>query len=209
MIIFTVGWLLIPTEDDQLSPATVAEVVEESPASPNTKTLLPDDDKTDPKSDVEKPINPAQNKLVNVNKPVLTASTLQAVNNPIEAKESLKELSITFKRDVLPNIPLLKVNLSKPEIYTIGTYRNQVLPMDVSWMYTYSEEGNEELKKSRKFRMLNGIISIAKSVNKSKLGFEDIRNAKNGFVNDELKYGVKVSDEDVVENDTKSDGLNK
>ena len=41
------------------------------------------------------------------------------------------------------------------------------------------------------------------------LGFEDIRNAKNGFVNDELKYGAKETEDVVEENDTKSDELNK
>ena len=48
-----------------------------------------------------------------------------------------------------------------------------------------------------------------KAINKSKLGFEDIRNAKNGFVNDELKYGAKETEDVVEENDTKSDELNK
>lgn len=81
--------------------------------------------------------------------------------------------------------------------------------MDVRMMRTYAIEKNEEVKKSRKFRMLNGIISIAKGVNKSKLGFEDIRNAKNGFVNDELKYGTKETEDVVEENNTKSGDLNK
>ena len=43
--------------------------------------------------------------------------------------------------------------------------------------------------------MISGIISIAKNVNKRKLGFSEMRAAKNEFVSNDLKYGGQESGE--------------
>lgn len=72
---------------------------------------------------------------------------------------------------------------------------DMVMPLVLSDYYIVY---NEELKlapKKKRFRVLNGIMSIAKEVNNSKLSFSELRNRKNNFVNDDLKYGTKAEEE--------------
>ena len=204
ILLFTIGWLILPTEKavSQKSVATIVEEVEsvltsttqtaseskEAPALTSTEVIVPTITKT---------------QLANSNPLILLVQS----DDSLEGLEN--EVNTSFQSIGRKEIAMLKLALPTPNFLVIKERNSQVLPMDVSLMYTYASDRNEEVKKSKKFRMLNGIISIAKGVNKSKLGFEDIRNAKNGFVNDELKYGAKETEDVVEENDTKSDELNK
>jgi len=209
ILIFTIGWLLIPSQSNIVAPGVAAKVVEDT--SPEVNEIKNDQNIVQPSSqnglatisDQPQKVRIPANKLTQGKTNIL----LVALNNNDQKTSS--QSFLTFERESLEIIPLLDLSFSSSVSVMSRNYSSQVLPLDLGLMFSYSEEKNEEFKKSRKHRMFNNIISIAKGVNKSKLGFEDIRNAKNGFVNDELKYGVRETDEDVDENDSKSDDLNK
>jgi hypothetical protein len=202
ILLLTAGWLMIPAEQIavQKQVAEIVKEVEPDLASPNNNQSKANNapvlSTTEEDSKIK--LEPAD------------TNTSLLLAHSIDSKErDMIQINPLTKRVASKEIKMLQLEISSSDITLAGNYRHQVLPMDVSMTHTYSNERNEEVKKRRKFRMLNGIISIAKGVNKSKLGFEDIRNAKNGFVNDELKYGTKETDDVVEENDTKSDDLNK
>ena len=54
----------------------------------------------------------------------------------------------------------------------------------------YTDESFEiDMQNKKKFSMMDGLISIAKGVSKTKETLSDLRTAKNEFVTNELKYG--------------------
>ncbi len=201
ILLLTAGWLIIPNEKTN-QENTIAKVVEE--VQPDLTTPIQSDSKSK-ETPVITPIEEEiiQSKATNKSVKRLLAQAITSEN------EVVSEISTSPEGVVHKDISPLKLALSTPNLMVSRPHHSQVLPMDVSMMHTYAIERNEEVNKSRKFRMLNGIISIAKGVNKSKLGLEDIRSAKNGFISDELKYGNKVTEDVEDEGDTNSDDLNK
>jgi hypothetical protein len=54
----------------------------------------------------------------------------------------------------------------------------------------YTDESFEiDMDRKKKFSMMDGLISIAKGVSKTKETLSDLRTTKNEFVANELKYG--------------------
>lgn len=202
LLLLTAGWFIIQA-DKAPQENSVAKIVKE--VQPDLATQ----DTNGPNTTQAPVINSNDADQIIESKATDESVKRLLAQSTTTKKEVLKEINPPSEKVFLKEIAPLELALSTPNLTVSIPHHSQVLPMDISLMYTYAIEKNEEVKKSRKFRMLNGIISIAKGVNKSKLGFEDIRSAKNGFVNDELKYGNKKTEDVVEEGDTNSDDLNK
>lgn len=71
---------------------------------------------------------------------------------------------------------------------------DMIMPVVLTDYHIPYSEDMRPIRKKKKFRVLNGIISIAKEVNSGKLSLSELRNAKNNFVTDDLKYGTKTDE---------------
>ena len=208
ILICTLTWLLLP--DNQSSTNEVAlnstEVTQEEAASDIAPVKI---DQPDP---------------VLIDKTFVTGTTQKApaldeaiptkISNSIDNNNLITTAPVeahSERQRAFVDIPLLKIDQSMAEFTQVSLASNYELKaLDISFTLNYGIDVKEEGRIGRKNRMFSGIVSLAKGVNKTKLGFEGIRNAKNGFVNDELKYGVKeTTEEEVVDPDTKDSDLNK
>ncbi len=206
VLIFTLGWLLLPkgetnsADTQQLAeiktPETKEEVTNEQLVVNKNQRGSEETTATDNKSlpidaEPKQSLSPAQ---------IAPKTILASNDNEIREAESMIE---HVDRIAMTEVSQLSLDRAVGFQSIRPDFNQTVLPLDVSLMHTYMEEGEYELRNKKKFRLMNGIISIAKGVNKSQIGLEKLRNAKNDFISDELKYGVQQTDEEKEEDKPK------
>ena len=71
--------------------------------------------------------------------------------------------------------------------------------------FSIAPEGRDALENERKkkFGFLDGIVSMAKSVNSGAKAISEIRKSKNEWVSNDLKYGDKAEDSKEEDSDLK------
>ncbi len=204
VLIFTIGWLLGPTQDVS-APAQVAELEQEIPSKPDRGQKIAENDNSEPQIQPEEESAPLLDSKEEA--PILSipdnprelTAELTAKNDVRKEKfpEIIEAEPITLERESYDHLSLITLPKSMSANWVSTSFQQDiVLPLDLGLRYNYSEESNEEIRTKRKFGVLNGIISIAKGVNKSKIGFGEFRNAKNGFVTTGLKYGSREAEEE-------------
>ena len=199
LVIFTLGWLLLDKGQDSL--------VTEQDALAKTKSKTPVEFKTP--AEAEKPAQTlvTEEKTTpevlqeSVEEPAVQKLVAKVQDNIDALKETLSPTDVTIEELVLRQ-PVNEVALiiidkrMAPGIMRTELKDHMMMPLELSAYYIPYTEDLELSPKKKKFRVLNGIISIAKEVNSSKLSFSELRNAKNNWVVDDLKYGSKEVDSD-------------
>ena len=198
-LIFTIGWHMSQTNDtttadsplaNQTTPTKTDQVAEKTPAPAKAETVQPQQDVIIPAETVV----PQQETLVAAN----TQEEMPAQFAPVEG-------SIELTTPDLPEIAAQEIfNIEPIDLHKTVELKSlagafdysMLMPMELVTPSVIDAEGMDMGRKKKKFRVLNGIISIAKGVNSGKLGISGLRNAKNNFVNDELKYGSKSEQEE-------------
>lgn len=115
---------------------------------------------------------------------------------------------LTAQVDTKPTIDLLEsvyesrtiINIDKIDIGQVLSLNTSVdfdyLKLMPLALKDYTDESFEiDMERKKKFSMMDGLISIAKGVSKTKETLSDLRAVKNEFVTNELKYGVVDQDE--------------
>lgn len=209
LVIFTIGWLVLDkgANPSVIGPETQAKVEEtkEPTIKAPAAAEVPAQDlvaKISDKPEVIKPVQaePKLEQLVAQNNSATRESSAQA---PIQ-KSIVKEALI---RRVPLEVNMISLDERLTPAMTAREFRfDMIMPLDVTAYYIPYTEDIELAPRKRKFRVLNGIISVAKEVNSGKLRFQELRNAKNNFVEGDLKYGTKEADSDSGEDEPEPPG---
>ncbi len=210
LVIFTIGGLLLVqgqksdvVEPDTLAKTNAPEVKAPVKAEEPVKNLVAKENEQTPEIIKETLTEPAVQKLV-----AQTATTpAHNMASPYKKGRNTDEFNELLLREPIGEVALINIDqrLAPPMIATPLKNHDVVMPLDVTAYYILSNEELELTRKKKKFRVLNGIISIAKEVNSGKLSLSELRNAKNNFVEDDLKYGNKETDSD-TEDEPESPG---
>lgn len=214
LLICTLGWLMLTGEEATNIPDQTVASTEKQPESINkseelNQSLVAESD-TKPedsgilKDDIEEP---SQTKIM--------ASAGKEQKGIPSFRQPTSELKISesvANQNNITRASLIIAPINLPDHLTINSMAREfefdmVMPIVLSDYYIPYSEEIELTPKKRKFRVLSGIISIAKEVNSSKLSLSELRNAKNNFVNDDLKYGTKTegSEDDDSEEEPNKD----
>lgn len=199
LVIFTLGWLAISQNHNESSvnPQSLTQVEKTTPES-TVKAEKPEIDKTKVQTEqTEVPANIRQIEEPQVTK--LVSKTREATPDKLilsQENEKANELVAPVER-----LRFAVASINIEEHLSLNTnprmFRHDLItPLDLTAFYIPYTEDLELAPKKKKFRVLNGIISVAKEVNSGKLSFSELRNAKNSFVEDDLKYGTKTTDGD-------------
>ena len=201
-VIFTAGWLVIASQGETTGQMTAQ----------NTKDQAPTQEEVDTNTPTEQPTetlvaeNREEESVIKETPTAPARTQVKAVTNKPQFEESID--LITHDEEVLTDLvadtevrraiisikPLQINDHLNVDREAIELNYDMVMPLDLSAYYILKTEDIELAPKKRKFRVLNGIISIAKEVNNGKLSFSELRNAKNNFVEGDLKYGTKEID---------------
>ena len=210
LVVCTAGWLLINSSSSDQAPVTAqnekpvpqAEEIK-TPQTENTaETLVAETKEEAPelKKEIETPaITQQQAASKKINK---QASVAINPVEPIAINEMVVEAEV-LRTPV--NIDPLQLPNELSFTTAIDIKHDMLMPLDLSAYYILKTDDIELAPRKRKFRVLNGIISIAKEVNNGKLSFSELRNAKNNFVEDDLKYGSNTGEGASGEDDDKPD----
>lgn len=108
--------------------------------------------------------------------------TAQADTKPtVDIIETVGQSRVIINIDKIDIAQTLSVNTSVDFDYL------KLMPLTLK---DYTDESFEiDMQNKKKFSMMDGLISIAKGVSKTKETLSDLRTAKNEFVTNELKYG--------------------
>lgn len=196
LVIFTLGWLLLDKGQDSLvtEPGTLAktktpvEIKIPAEAEKPVENLVAEE-KTTPEV-IREPLEEPPQKLV-----------AQVQDKIDELKENLSSNDINIEelslRQPVDEVSMITIDQRMAPTMFANAFKDEILmPLELSAYYIPYTEDLELSPKKKKFRVLNGIISIAKEVNSGKLSFSELRNAKNNWVVDDLKYGSKEADSD-------------
>ncbi len=115
-------------------------------------------------------------------------------------KEVLQETSPTeLNALIIIETASLKA-LNQQSLELLNDFKFQHISFDINEsLQAYLSQQPEvrtALPKKKRFTVLSGIVSVAKGVNSSKEALSDIRQSKNEFVMNELKYGEKTESSD-------------
>lgn len=199
LLICTLGWLVLTGEEPIDTPDQTVASTEKQPE------LINDIEQENSSLVADRDIKPEDTGILNDNieEP---SQTQMLASAPKEQKDIPAFQQRTSGFNTSENVtnesgitrePLMILPIDLPSHISITTMArdfdfDMVMPIVLSDYYIPYTEELELTRKKRKFRVLNGIISIAKEVNSSKLSLSELRNAKNNFVNDDLKYGTKA-----------------
>ena len=211
LVIFTAGLLLIgqgknptvigPETQANAKDATEFEIKAPAQADESAQNLVAKKTNT---PEVVKPSldEPTVKQLVAKNRKPVKTNTPAPFNAPQEL--SLETLPVAR---VQVEVAMITIDdRLAPEMGANPIKYEMLMPVDLTAYYIPYTEDLELAPKKKKFRVLNGIISVAKEVNSGKLSFKELRNAKNNFVEGDLKYGTKESDSDSEDDTPESPG---
>jgi hypothetical protein len=212
LLIGTLGWLLLSgndnatTPDQTLASETTAPEVTENTDLPKQDHVTKSENEAEEPVPLKKSLNvPSPKQLMARNAKESQGTSVKPLIPQFVTTESTEER--VTRKDLLIVSPIdLRENLTVTTMAREVDY-DIIMPLVLSDYYIPATEEMELAPRKKKFRVLNGIISIAKEVNNGKLSFSELRNAKNSFVNDDLKYGAKV--EEGAPEDTEEDEPNK
>lgn len=209
LVIFTAGWLLTGQgqNPDAISPQIQAKVEEPKTEDAPVKAEEPVKVGETQKDNQEVP----QAIQKQIAEPAITELVAKTENNAPKLIDQTTDADIKMEQSSLrasiANIQPIATNQRHVSLMSASEFNfDMVMPVDVSAYYITQNEDLKLTSKKKKFRVINGIISIAKEVNSSKLSFSELRNAKNNFVEDDLKYGGKSDDNSSGEDEPNSPG---
>lgn len=212
LLIGTLGWLVLSGNDNATTPEqalaseTTTPEVAENNQFPKQNQVTKNESEAEEPEPLKKSLNvPSPKQLIAMNAKESQGTSVNTLAPQLMTTESTVE-KVT-REDLLIVSPIdLRENLSVTTMAREPNY-DMIMPLVLSDYFIPATEETELAPRKKKFRVLNGIISIAKEVNNGKLSFSELRNAKNSFVNDDLKYGTKV--EEGTPEDTEEDEPNK
>lgn len=226
-LVFTFGWIMINNsnsvevinknlsaenstlekKDDsavQKSPQA-PELKVDTPAALDTKALVAEVTPDKNKQEEEAIITNAPNAFI--------TTQIVNLNAQVEAK-NLEVVAIEFKE-----IELIKIDRRfAPKFQIVESIAQNNFMIDISidveaYINSHQTIISELPGKRKRFSLLSGIANVARGVNNGKIALSEIRKSKNDFVNNDLKYGSKESedeDEDLEDDlEKQEDNLNK
>lgn len=210
ILIFTFGWIMI--QKDQGTQESSEDVLASQKATikkvePKKEKDLQDQIKIVPPSElkqqdlVAKKTSPVRIKKAHAPKFKMPSVPVEAVKNANLAVTDRASLPVE-----LVNITLIKVDIKSVPRFFIAEQMSQNafmkdLSVDLeSYLNSYQALVAEPSKR-RRFSLLNGIVTVAKGVNNSKIALSEMRKSKNDFFNNDLKYGSKEGDPEEIEDD--------
>ncbi|GAB5523237.1 MAG: hypothetical protein Roseis2KO_11090 [Roseivirga sp.] len=202
LLICTLGWVMLSGEQtrtipDQTTASTEQqpELIKENQTGSQAMVASNDEAKAEQSDMLKDEIRePSQTQMVastDKRKESNTTPNIVAAENntPINDAEQL-----ISKREILIISPIkLKDHLTINSLAREIEF-DMIMPLTLTDYHIPYSEDLKPIQKKKKFRVLNGIISIAKEVNSSKLSLSELRNAKNNFITDDLKYGTKTDE---------------
>lgn len=204
LLICTLGWVMLSGERTTTIPAQATaskeqqtEPIKKDKTGKQTMVASDDDEAQTKQPDILKAEiqEPSQTQMVaSTNKKQennTSVTTIAAAQNNTPVNDGAETID---KREMLIISPIkLKDHLSINRM--AGEFEfDMIMPITLTDYHIPYSEDLKPIPKKKKFRVLNGIISIAKEVNSSKLSLSELRNAKNNFVTDDLKYGTKTDE---------------
>lgn len=199
LVIFVLSWVLLlnnTTPAESITPQTAAvtpkvekvEVLPETTQPATTKLVAENkaEDQKEIKTDLVQ--SPSPKALVTANLQESDPDLASVITEP-ESFEFIETL------DAPEMLRPVRVMVHRSQLQTLDV--NPAMPFNPASFVEFMDPNDPEIKK-KKFRMINGLISIAKGVNKKKIGLSGLRNAKNGFVNKELGYGKQTTEEEAI-----------
>lgn len=206
LLICTLGWVMLSGNESTSTPGQTLASTEKQPE------LIKDNQQSIETLEAEADANPIDAEIIKTDIPEPAPAKLMA-----SADKNNNTTIITRRVDQVNNaVTDLNETIHKRELIIINPIKledhlsinsmarkpnfDMIIPLQLTDYYIPYSEDLRPIPKKKKFRVLNGIISIAKEVNSSKLSLSELRNAKNNFVNDDLKYGSKA--EEGVEDDS-------
>ncbi len=203
LLICTLGWVMLSGEQTTTIPGQATASKEQQPEptkadETGTQTMAAsegDEAKTGQPDMLKQEIQePSQTQMVastnkkQENNTSTTAIVATQSSTPVNDTEE-----VISQREILIISPI-KLNDHLSINSLAGELEYMIMPITLTDYYTPYSEDLKPIPKKKKFRVLNGIISIAKEVNSSKLSLSELRNAKNNFITDDLKYGTKTDE---------------
>lgn len=200
LLICTLGWLVLSNDTESTVPAQSLASTEKSTdeikePELNNQALVAEKEATSDKTKILK------EDIAEPSAPQILANNKKNKNRSFTIKKVVEDsntraasIETADKRELLIISPIrLEDNLSVKSMAREFDF-DMIMPITLTDYYVPYSEDLRPIPKKKKFRLLNGIISIAKEVNSSKLSLSELRNAKNNFVTDDLKYGTKTDE---------------
>lgn len=208
LLICTIGWLTLTQPGTQSGIDT--NIQAEVKATPAIKTP------TETVAPVEKLVAESKESPATKNtqipqapaiKSLVAKSTNEANVSTSELTEPAEVTMIAIPTRMIAKVDMIiidKNSVLAPQMTASEFRYDMLMPLELSAYYIPYTEDLQLAPRKKRFRVLNGIISIAKEVNTGKLSFSELRNAKNSFVEEDLKYGSKESEGDSSDEPPKS-----
>ena len=207
-LLAAISWLALDNKQQtQPQPQQILSEKEAQPESLNKSTLAQEENQQE---------SPVQNKTVPTEKidPIsnkIDQLPLLVAVNSASSKEIQEEIQAEFQ-EMNEQAFELKIELIQPRALKSQFMARNLSKSDfiintdlLKESFSIAPEGRDALENERKkkFGFLDGIVSMAKSVNSGAKAISEIRKSKNEWVSNDLKYGDKAEDSKEEDSDLK------
>ncbi|KYG76832.1 hypothetical protein [Roseivirga spongicola] len=207
-LLAAVSWLALDNKQQaQLQQQEILSEKEAQPESLNKGTLAQEENQQE---------YPVQNKTVPTEKidPIsneIDQLPLLVADNSASSKEIQEEIQAEFQemneQAFELKIELIQPRALKPQFMARNLSKSDfIINTDfLKESFSIAPEGRDALENERKkkFGFLDGIVSMAKSVNSGAKAISEMRKSKNEWVSNDLKYGDKAEDSKEEDSDLK------
>ncbi|MBO6662081.1 MAG: hypothetical protein JJ909_01715 [Roseivirga sp.] len=207
-LVAAISWLALDNKQQaQLQQQEILSEKEAQPESLNKGTLAQEENQQEypvqNKTVPTEKIDPISNEIDQL--PLLVAdnsSSLKEIQEEIQAEfQEMNEQAFELK------IELIQPRALKPQFMARNLSKSDfIISTDfLKESFSIAPEGRDALENERKkkFGFLDGIVSMAKSVNSGAKAISEIRKSKNEWVSNDLKYGDKAEDSKEEDSDLK------
>ena len=178
-------------------------------ASPEREAPVAHSEEITVKESVVEPKLPETQNIVADNvSPTTKVKTIPAQDlNNTSVVQVKQEPATSKKTDINLELPGQSLARESSEVYFITAIRSRhslppLMSKPILTLNVNESFQDQFFVKKKRSRMISGILSIAKNVNRRKLGFSEMRAAKNQFVSNDLKYGGQEAEEITTPVDT-------
>lgn len=207
-LLAAISWLALDNKQQtQPQPQQILSEKEAQPESLNKSTLAQEENQPEfpvqNKTAPTEKIDPISNKIDQL--PLLVAvnsASSKEIQEEIQAEfQEMNEQAFELKIELIQPRALksqfMARNLSKSDFIINTDLLNE--------SFSIAPEGRDALENERKkkFGFLDGIVSMAKSVNSGAKAISEMRKSKNEWVSNDLKYGDKAEDSKEEDSDLK------
>ena len=207
-LVAAISWLALDNKQQaQLQQQEILSEKEAQPESLNKGTLAQEENQQE---------YPVQNKTVPTEKIDPISNEIDQLpslvaDNSSSSKEIQEEIQAEFQemneQAFELKIELIQPRALKPQFMARNLSKSDfIINTDfLKESFSIAPEGRDALdnERKKKFGFLDGIVSMAKSVNSGAKAISEMRKSKNEWVSNDLKYGDKAEDSKEEDSDLK------